>query len=151
MWCHGKLPPVPSPAPVGVILLSRVPISFRRARHSGALHGAFSHDSSRVKGKWLGSCPYLSFWGVSGPSKQGQPHPLPRGLDRWALLLPLIMVPTLAAGVHHPHLPPLRPGAGLHFACPFQVRSRSPMASLAPRTMIAMLWGWSWQTLLGAT
>jgi len=33
------------------------------------------------------------------------------------------MVPTLAAGVHHPHLPPR--GVGLPFACPCPDRSRS--------------------------
>jgi|GEM_PF-4896757 len=44
----------------------------------------------------------------------------------WALGLALALDHLAGLGDHHPHLPPPRPGAGLPFACPFQVRSPGP-------------------------
>jgi len=62
--------------------------------------------------------PSIASPGASQASPDISSPPLALSPGPWALLLPLLMVPALSASVHHPHLPPSRPGASLPLRLP---------------------------------
>ena len=97
------------PPPVGLILPSRMP----QFRHRALRRWAIFARSSRVKVIRVGSRPYLSFWAISGPPREGQPHLLPRvlGPGPWALLLPLTTWPASVTTIHTYHLPVQAPAS----------------------------------------
>ena len=74
----------------GVMCLYHAPFLSQNHGAQGSFHGSFSHDSPRVKGKWLGSRPYLSFWAISGPPGKGSLISCP---ESWTQGLALAPVP----------------------------------------------------------